>query len=313
MSAEVSLLIITYQAEATVAAALHAALAQEGPPLDIVVSDDASRDETFAIAAAIADTYRGPHRVRCFRNPTNLGLIGNVLAGAARCEGGLILLAAGDDRSHPERARRLAEAWQAAGSPDAAVVYSDVRPIGEDGAPVAGWNEQVARPPWTLERLARGGTGPLGASCAITPRLLAAPEPIDTSIRHEDRVFPFRALLLGGQMLFVDAKLVDYQVTGGVSRQAAATPLEELTTLTSRFHRATLPDARARLRDAELAGASPAILRRCRQTLREQEALLALSSGEPAGRTLARAVAAGARPLPLLAYLARLAKAKLAR
>lgn len=309
----ISFLLVTYQAEATIAAALGAALAQEGEPLDIVLTDDASRDRTFAIAEELAAAYRGPHRVRCFRNPANLGLIGNVRAGMARCEGGLVVLAAGDDRSVPERARCLAEAWRAAGSPDAALVYSEIVPVGEDGTPVQGWGERVARPPWTLERLAEGGNGPLGASCAITARLVTDPEPVDDTIRHEDRVFPFRALLLGGVMLFVDRPLVEYQTSGGVSRHVATSRRDWLTRVLARYHTATLPDARRRLRDAELAGAPSAIVARCRKRVREQEALLALASGAPVLPTLARAIAAGAPPLPLLAWVARMARARFER
>ena len=43
-----------------------------GPPLEIILSDDASADRTFAIMQEKAAAYYGPHRLMLNRNPTNL-------------------------------------------------------------------------------------------------------------------------------------------------------------------------------------------------------------------------------------------------
>jgi hypothetical protein len=201
------------------------------------------------------------------------------------------------------------EAWRRVGSPSAAVVYSDVRPIDAAGEMVRNWGEWVVRPPWTLERLAEGRSGPLGAACALTPRLLSEPGPINADVRHEDRVFPFRAMLLGGPILFVDAPLIDYRVEGGVSRIAGGDRLAELTANMERRIRNMLPDARQRLADAIAAGAPRSLVRLCRQVIAEQEAMLAMSDGKDLVGKAARGIARGARGSRLAMHLARFALA----
>jgi hypothetical protein len=310
MTAGVGIVLLAYNSEATIAEALHAVLTQQGEPLDILVSDDCSADGTFAIVTDIAATYTGPHRLSCHRQPRNLGLVGNLTAAVEMCGAELVVLAAGDDRSRSDRALRLGEAWTRAGRPSAAVIYSDVRPIDSDGQPVGDWPEQVSRPPWTLERLAEGRGGPLGAACAITPRLLNEPGPVNAQVRHEDRVLPFRAMLLGGPILFVDQPLLDYRVVGGVSRSAPASRYDELTAQARRRLTNMLPDARQRLADAVAAGAGPALIRLCRQIVVEQETILAMSDGKALVGKAARGILGGARGSPLLKHLARFGLAR---
>lgn len=310
MSRQTSFLILAFNSEATIAEAIQAALAQQGASLDILISDDCSTDKTFAIIEGLTASYSGPHRLRVHRQPRNLGLVGNVMSAAALCEGDLIIGAAGDDRSHPQRAERLTHAWVEAGSPTAALAYSDVRPIDAAGAPVQDWPERVARPPWSLKRLVEGRGGPIGAASAFTPRLLLSPGPLDHSVRHEDRVLPFRALLLGGKILFVDEPLVDYRVTGGMSRIEAAGGYDELTVHLHRRLTNVLPDARQRLNDAIAAEAPTKLVHLCQRVISEQEAMLAMSDGKRLIRKAVRGVSGGARPGKIAAYLARLALAK---
>ena len=74
MTPRVSLLLIAYRQAATVRAAIEGALAQTGPPIEIIVSDDASDDDTWAQMQAAVAGYAGPHTVRLNRNPANLGI-----------------------------------------------------------------------------------------------------------------------------------------------------------------------------------------------------------------------------------------------
>ena len=70
----ISLILLACNQQATVRAAAESCLAQLGEPIEIVMSDDASSDATFAELQAVADAYRGPHQVRARRNPVNLGI-----------------------------------------------------------------------------------------------------------------------------------------------------------------------------------------------------------------------------------------------
>ncbi|MEO8808402.1 MAG: glycosyltransferase, partial [Burkholderiaceae bacterium] len=69
-----SLLLIAYQQEKTVAQAVAGALSQTYTPLEIILSDDASNDGTFAAMQAAVAGYTGPHHILLNRNPRNLGI-----------------------------------------------------------------------------------------------------------------------------------------------------------------------------------------------------------------------------------------------
>src|SRR5207248_10197804 len=83
--------------------AIESAFAQSYSPLDIIISDDCSKDETFAIAQSMAAAYKGPHSVRLNRNPSTLGIGAHTNRLMELCRGELIVVAAGDDVSLPNR------------------------------------------------------------------------------------------------------------------------------------------------------------------------------------------------------------------
>ncbi|MFL6727008.1 MAG: glycosyltransferase family 2 protein [Sphingomicrobium sp.] len=311
MSPTVTFVLVSYNQQETAAEAARHALNQVYPNLEIVISDDCSTDETFARLRRVCAEYEGPHEVKLIKTRTNLGLVGNLCNAVAAATGGLAIIAAADDLSHPNRASELVRAWVKAGAPRSAVVYSNVRPVDRDGQIVRTWSERVARPPFTVERLAGGGAGPLGAACAITPNLLYEPQPIDSSVRHEDRVFPFRAALLGGPILFVDKPLVDYRVEGGVSRSNGGDRWHYLTIFAASHIARVLSDARQRLSDAKAARAPKHIVKRCGQVLAEQQAFLEMADGRGLIGKGYRAILRGARPSVIAIHLARFARAAL--
>ena len=69
----VSILIPTYNQSGYVVQAVESALAQDYEALEVVVSDDASSDDT----QAVLERYRSHPRVRIFRNEKNLGRVAN--------------------------------------------------------------------------------------------------------------------------------------------------------------------------------------------------------------------------------------------
>jgi glycosyltransferase involved in cell wall biosynthesis len=310
---EVSFVLLTYNQSATAVDALLCVLNQDYPNLEIVVSDDCSSDDTFDRLEAVCSGYEGPHRLRLTRTDANIGILGNLTQALSAASGGLAVLAAGDDLSYPTRASELSRAWVDAGMPRSAVVYSDVRPIDKDGDLVAGWPERIVRPPWTLWRLAEAGAGPLGAACGITPNLVTEPQSIDPAVRHEDRVFPFRAALLGGPVLFVDKPLLDYRVEGGISRRKITSRWHYLTDFMAEYIARLLPDARQRLSDAKATNAPARVISRCEQVLAEQTAFLEMADGRALIDKSIRAVSAGARPMVIGKHLLRFLRALLDR
>lgn len=71
---KVSVCIPIYNGMAHLAEAIESALAQTYADLEILLVDDCSDDESVALARRLAED---DCRVRCFRNPQNLGLVGN--------------------------------------------------------------------------------------------------------------------------------------------------------------------------------------------------------------------------------------------
>ncbi len=100
----VTLALFAYSQQIYVRAAIEGALAQDyDGPLEIILSDDGSRDGTFAVMQEITRTYGGPHHVRLNRNASNLGLAAHVNRVLAMAQGEIIVMAAGDDISLPGR------------------------------------------------------------------------------------------------------------------------------------------------------------------------------------------------------------------
>jgi hypothetical protein len=299
----VTLVVMAYNQEQYITAAIEAAFAQDYPNLEIILSDDCSHDGTFQVMADMAGAYAGPHRVRARRSEANRGLVRHFLEAVTNAHGDLIVLAAGDDISLTERSRNLAARWEELGRPTA-VVYSDYEPIDEEGRPAAAGPERINPGPFTLAGLAGGSGGPLGATCAISKNLLTSFPPIDQGVTHEDRVFPFRALLLGGVVSFVDRKLVRYRVEGGHSRKFPKSLRDYVTDYASLYHRRLLPDARQRLEDALHARPEDEALHRlCRATIVDHEARLAMADGKRLAAKLGKYLVGGARPVPLLKHV----------
>jgi GT2 family glycosyltransferase len=214
-----TLLLMTYNQAPFLAAAIASALAQEGPPLEILISDNGSTDGTAAVIAEALRGYAGPHRVRCHRFAQNLGgPAEHVNAALPLTEGRLVILQAGDDVSLPGRALALCRAFAAEPSP--LLLYSDVEVIDEHGAPL--YRATQAAPPSGADpRLwfARVQAFALGACMALDRRLAGLFPPLPSGV-FEDQVLPFRAAL-AGRVRHLPEVLVRYRRHG---RSASQTP-----------------------------------------------------------------------------------------
>lgn len=220
-----TLALMTWNHERMVEAAVQAALAQDYSPLEIVVSDDASSDRTWAIVERLAAQYQGPHRLRLNRNSRNLGVGAHCDQVIDMAQGEIVVLSAGDDIDAPNRVSAIARAWQSAPQ-DILCVASHAMGIDENG------NETGAVAPCTFGphvdalALARTGEALLGATLAVHKRVLHAFGPMGGDIRTcEDIVLPFRAALLG-RIVILDQQLVRYR-RHGASLQASGGPLAQ--------------------------------------------------------------------------------------
>lgn len=112
----VTFALFTYNQEKFVREAVNAALNQKYTPLEIILSDDCSTDCTFEILQEMASAYRGPHNIVVRQTKNNSGTLLHVAEVAKLAKGKLLILAAGDDISMPERTATLVDAWQSSGA-----------------------------------------------------------------------------------------------------------------------------------------------------------------------------------------------------
>jgi glycosyltransferase involved in cell wall biosynthesis len=211
----VSVLLLAYNQERTVEVAARSCLAQQGGPYDIVLSDDASTDSTFARLQALAAAYRGPHRLRLRRSERNLGIAEHYNRLVADTTGELLVTAAGDDISLPQRVLRLAAAWDATGR-RADLIASHVVDMAPDGSlhgtlrvdDLAAWR---SADDWAAKR-----PHVIGAGHAFTRRVMERFGPLAPDVPYEDQIVAFRAIVSGGGVT-VDEALVHYRRGGDSS------------------------------------------------------------------------------------------------
>jgi glycosyltransferase involved in cell wall biosynthesis len=207
----VTLFVFAYRQEHFIRDAIAGALTQTYSPLEIILSDDCSPDGTYAVMEEMAAAYRGPHQVRLNRNPTNLRVALHLNAIYAMATGELIIVAAGDDISLPQRAEVLARYWLAGGRA-ARSLYSEMEVIDADGRPTGasysgkggGHSENI------VEAAARHRAGVPGCTQAISRDVLDVFGPLPADVVNEDEVLGFRSLLLGS-VLHVPEVLIRYR------------------------------------------------------------------------------------------------------
>jgi len=116
----VTVVVITYEHERLVSDCLRSLVAQTYRNLEILVCDDASGDQTVAVAKTFANN---DERIRIVCAEKNGGVSRNLNRGLGEAKGEFIAIIAGDDGSMPTRIARQVEAMQA--DPDCALCYTD--------------------------------------------------------------------------------------------------------------------------------------------------------------------------------------------
>ncbi|KIN71528.1 glycosyltransferase [Sulfitobacter guttiformis] len=210
----ISYILLTYNQSVTVAEAVQSVLAQTGTPLEIVITDDASVDDTFAVVEAVVADYTGPHTVILNRNAQNLGLSGNIEKAHELSTGDVLIAAAGDDISLPHRATRIAEAFATDAPP--LLLCSHAYFIGPDGAELSGKLHIAALYDTTdLTKIARSKALYIGATGAWHRSLYDSYGPIEADA-YEDLVMGFRAAL-EGRVCVLPERLVKYRLRFGIT------------------------------------------------------------------------------------------------
>jgi len=266
----VSILFLAYNQEQLVRRAAQSCLAQDFEPLEIVLSDDASTDNTYAELQAVAAQYRGPHKVIVRRSEKNVGIGEHYNQLVKVASGDLLVTAAGDDWSEPHRVRRIVEAWDANGR-RADLIASHVRDLDHDGnlhevirvddlGAYKGVDDWAHKRPYII-----------GAGHAFTRRMMERFGPMDPGIAYEDQIMVFRAIVSGGAIT-VDEALVDYR-RGGTSRLPVFESIAQMRTWNDRQSARVLAEREQLLADARLAGCEEPVYKLMEAPMRRERYL----------------------------------------
>jgi hypothetical protein len=228
----VTFTVSTYNQERFIREAVEGAFAQTYSPLEILLSDDCSTDQTFAIMRDMAATYRGPHKVVLNRNARNMGVTEHINYLTQAMSGEFFVGSAGDDVSLPERTAKCVDRWLSSGRTSMAV-YSDAVVIDEFGAlqhgnyfQVVSRNEGdvVAVRVTSSNGVVRVGplSDPrgfldgwiLGATSGYDRKVFKLFKKLRPGVIQEDIIFPLRALILGN-ISYIDEPLVRYRRYSG--------------------------------------------------------------------------------------------------
>lgn len=119
----VSVILLSYNQEDSVGAAIESVLAQDCPfPFELIIGDDASADSTRAVCERYAAAR--PDVVRLMPAAPNKGVVRNYFDCFSHCRGRYVTDCAGDDRwTDPSKLRAMAALLEA--DPSVNVVFSD--------------------------------------------------------------------------------------------------------------------------------------------------------------------------------------------
>ena len=191
----ISLVLLSYNQTAYIEDALKGVLSQTYPNLEIILSDDCSPDDTFALIKKLVSDYRGPHTIVLNKNDVNLGLISHVNKAFEMASGEIVVLAAGDDISLPTRVSDIVEQFDKDDS-IYSVSTSFIR-IDEHNNPISKMNI-FDKDYYTYDDYCTVGVIPIfGCSRAYRREVFSFFGPLKSYASVEDATLVFRSILLG--------------------------------------------------------------------------------------------------------------------
>ena len=207
---KLSILVVAYNQAMTIERAVESAFAQNAKDLEIILADDASDDNTFSIMMRMANSYSGPHQVRCIQQDSNKGLNMhlNALVEVAQCE--LIMVMAGDDISYSFRAQKILDTFSMS---KVLLIHSLADTMDLDGRPINNRRYCLASFYTSTDpyEIANSQSLYLGASVAFHKILFQKYGPLPNSCAFEDLVLGFRAAL-ERRVGYIDEPLLCYRI-----------------------------------------------------------------------------------------------------
>jgi len=185
----VSVALCTHNGARFLSPQLESLAAQRQQPDELIVSDDASSDETLALLQTFAN--RAPFAVRIEQNPVALGVAANFARAFSRCTGDVILPCDQDDAWHPNKIATLVDTLLQG---DAELALCDLQLVNEEGRATGttqwqalGFDRKAQAAflddSWDLLLRMNVATG---AAMAFRSRLLSAALPIPPGFVHDE-------------------------------------------------------------------------------------------------------------------------------
>lgn len=179
--------VYAFNHEKYIREAIESAFSQTYTPLEIILSDDCSTDNTWQIMQEMAQNYTGPNRIILNRNEKNMGISYHLNRIMQLGKGDWFVLGAGDDISLPVRVQTIYDAIKK--HPNAYGVATALININEGGKEIGNHNFDLKQPYLT------------GASSAWHRKCFEYFGEIRQSTTAEDVIIPFRSVLLGDLLL----------------------------------------------------------------------------------------------------------------
>jgi glycosyltransferase involved in cell wall biosynthesis len=202
----VSCVISSYNRARLVPEAIDSALAQTYSPLEVIVVDDGSTDDTPQALAAYGDHI---HVIR----QKNAGTAAARNAGLAAASGEFVAWLDSDDAWLPGKI--AAQVAAMAPHSDAAVVYTKCQPIDESGHPPPP-SAPIDIPPAVIRsdilRMLVVESEVMPSSCLVRRAAIDAVGGFDPAYVAEDWELHFRLARAGRPFLYLDAPLTRYRV-----------------------------------------------------------------------------------------------------
>lgn len=205
----VSIIFIAYNQEQFIRESVRSALSQTYSPLEIIFSDDCSKDRTYEIISEEVLNYQGRHKIILNRNKINLGVADNLNQAVKLSSGQFIVQQEGDDVSVPLRVEKLVRRWLDQKNP-VDLVCSFFEEIDVNGNVTGFIKREVAFLPDTHNHVLEWRCGATGACTSFSRKLHEKYGTLDNRLTTPDWVYPFRAWIESG-IAVVEEPLVKHR------------------------------------------------------------------------------------------------------
>ena len=220
-AALISVALCTHNGARYLGAQLRSICAQSLPPTEIVLSDDASSDETVSLARdvlseSLANRPGITIELRILENQSALRVTKNFEQAVRACKGELIALSDQDDVWHPDRLRIMAAEFER--RPGLTLLHSDARLVDDAGQPLGQALFQALEVrPFELEWIHAGRAfGVLlrrnlvtGATAMFRRSLLGPALPFPREWLHDEWLAAIAAVT--GEVDALEQQLIDYR------------------------------------------------------------------------------------------------------